>query len=123
MAFMGGLRKTITSKINTARGSPGASTFNAEIEKNTSKNDKNSDRNSDTNSDKNSDKNVQISLPNTGTGKTFVIDEEEDEDDGMGPREEVDPQKIGISRTDQERAQGILRIIDLAVHYVFALFI
>jgi hypothetical protein len=50
---------------------------------------------------------VHVSLSNNGTGNTFVIDEEEDEDDGLGPREEVDPHKIGISRTDKEREQAL----------------
>lgn len=87
MSFMGGWRDAITSKINsnTARPGPGPVTDEERLKE---------DR-------------VHVSLSNNGTGNTFVIDEEEDEDDGLGPREDVDPQKIGISRTDQERAQAL----------------
>ena len=78
LSFMGGLRSAIVSKINTARGAP--------VE----------DR-------------VVVSLGHSGAGSTFVIDEEEDEegegDDGMGPREEIDPHKICVSKTDLERSQ------------------
>jgi hypothetical protein len=41
-----------------------------------------------------------------------VIDEDEEEDDGMGPKDsrdgrDVDPNKIGVSKTDSERAQAL----------------
>lgn len=73
IAWVGGLRSVIASKMNRAPV----------------------------------DDKVQVNLPGIGssnTSLTFVIDEEEDEDDGMGPRD-IDPQKIGVSKTDTERAQ------------------
>ena len=75
IAYLGGLRSAIASKMSTARGP--------------------------------ADDKVQVSLPGVGvSSNTFVIDEEDegDEDDGMGPRD-IDPQKIGVSKTDTERAQ------------------
>lgn len=84
LGFMSGLRSAIVSKINTARGT-GAG-VSAE------------DR-------------VVVPLSHSSTGSTFVIDgDDEDEgegdkDDGMGPREEVDPHKICVSKTDLERTQ------------------
>ena len=84
LSFMGGLRSAIVSKINTARGAP--------VE----------DR-------------VVVSLGHSGAGSTFVIDGEEEEegegegDDGLGPREEIDPHKICVSKTDLERSQVLKR--------------
>jgi hypothetical protein len=86
LGFMSGLRSAIVSKINTARGTGVG--VGAE------------DR-------------VVVPLGHSGTGSTFVIDgDDEDEgegdrDDGMGPKEEVDPHKICVSKTDLERTQVI----------------
>ena len=89
LGFMSGLRSAIVSKINTARGA--GTGVGAE------------DR-------------VVVPLGHSGAGSTFVIDgDDEDEgegdrDDGMGPREEVDPHKICVSKTDLERTQVIQRM-------------
>jgi hypothetical protein len=89
MGFMLGLRTAIASKINTARGTgtgtgagAGAGTGAPE------------------------DK-VVVPLAHSNPTSTFVIDEEDegDEDDGMGPKDDVDPHKICVSKTDLERTQ------------------
>lgn len=97
LGFMSGLRSAIVSKINTARGTSAG--VSAE------------DR-------------VVVPLGHSGTGSTFVIDgDDEDEgegdrDDGMGPREEIDPHKICVSKTDLERTQVIQPIKNTTLDYI-----
>ena len=87
MGFMLGLRTAIVSKINTARGT-GAGTGTG------------------TGTGGPEDK-VVVPLGHSNPTSTFVIDEEDegDEDDGMGPRDDVDPHRICVSKTDLERTQ------------------
>jgi hypothetical protein len=89
MGFMLGLRTAIVSKINTARGTGTGAVAG-------------------TGTGAPEDK-VVVPLAHSNPTSTFVIDEEDegDEDDGMGPKDDVDPHKICVSKTDLERTQVI----------------